>query len=85
MGEAAWILAELRRCAGQVLSLVDDLQDSINVSKEEDQEGLFNNNAYVRFHAFKEEGHRGTPPSNDDWVELERFFRSSPEPFRLSL
>ena len=75
MGDAALILAELRRCAEQVLSLVDNLQDSINVSKEGEQEGLFNNDAYVRFHAFKEEGHRGTPPSKDDWVELERFFR----------
>ena len=75
MGDAALILAELRRCAEQVLSLVDNLQDSINVSKEGEREGLFNNDAYVRFHAFKEEGHRGTPPSKDDWVELERFFR----------
>lgn len=75
MEDAAWILAELHRIAEQMLSLVGNLQDSLNDSKEGKQERLFNNDAYVRFHAFKEEGYCGTPPSKDEWVELERFFR----------
>lgn len=75
MEDIAWILAELHRNTEQMLALINNLQDSLIGSKEGKLEDLFDNDAYKRFHAFKEEGYRGTPPSNDEWVEFERLFR----------
>lgn len=77
LDNAVRVLAKLHRYAETMLSLVMQLQASIGGSEAKCQEELFGSEVFARFRDFRNEGHHGLPPTNEEWNELSRLIEEA--------